>query len=201
LMRPDDHARERSPQEEMQDLKRKIMRATVNDAKHTTCPYETDELEALFANTPPDQPRQAEEMLPLSCVDETIEIGLPSDVYYVKEVIAYLVERAAKFGIVRPEDFNLCIALDEALTNAIKHGNRDDASKTVRIRAEFSTCEARFTIIDEGAGFNLAAIPDPRDPANLFKPSGRGLLLIRHIMDEVRYYERGNVVTMIKRPE
>ena len=61
--------------------------------------------------------------------------------------------------------------------------------------------EARFTIEDEGAGFNVADIPDPRDPANLFKTSGRGVLLIYNIMDEVEYNERGNRLTMVKRPE
>jgi serine/threonine-protein kinase RsbW len=54
---------------------------------------------------------------------------------------------------------------------------------------------------DEGDGFNVQEIPDPRDPDNLFKASGRGVLLIYNIMDEVQYNERGNRLTMVKRPE
>ena len=61
--------------------------------------------------------------------------------------------------------------------------------------------EARFTIEDEGDGLDVGSVPDPRDPANLFKPSGRGVLLIFNIMDEASYNERGNRLTMVKRAE
>jgi serine/threonine-protein kinase RsbW len=71
----------------------------------------------------------------------------------------------------------------------------------VRITAELSAKEARFTVEDEGEGFNVEDIPDPRNPENLFKASGRGVLLIYNIMDEVEYNERGNRLTMVKRPE
>jgi serine/threonine-protein kinase RsbW len=71
----------------------------------------------------------------------------------------------------------------------------------VRIGAELSPNEASFTIEDEGEGFDVQAIPDPRDPANLFKSSGRGVLLIYNIMDEVEYNAQGNRVKMVKRPD
>lgn len=61
--------------------------------------------------------------------------------------------------------------------------------------------EARFTIRDEGEGFDLAVIPDPHEPAKLLNPQGRGILFIRHFMDEVHYNDRGNEITMIKFPE
>ena len=61
--------------------------------------------------------------------------------------------------------------------------------------------EARFTIEDEGEGFDINAIPDPLDPENLFKTSGRGVLFIYNIMDEVKYNERGNRLTMVKRSD
>jgi serine/threonine-protein kinase RsbW len=69
----------------------------------------------------------------------------------------------------------------------------------VRISAEVSAKEARFTIEDEGEGFDVNGIPDPTDPENLFKASGRGVLIIHNVMDEVRYNERGNRLEMIKR--
>jgi serine/threonine-protein kinase RsbW len=116
-------------------------------------------------------------------------------------VLHYLLERVAKLGVIKPERSNLFIALDEAFVNAVKHGNKSDHSKLVRITAELSAREARFTVEDEGDGFNLQDIPDPRDPENLFKSSGRGVLLIYNIMDEVEYNERGNRLTMVKRPE
>ena len=71
----------------------------------------------------------------------------------------------------------------------------------MRVTAEVSNKEARFTIEDEGEGFDVNAIPDPLDPENLFKASGRGVLFIYNIMDEVKYNERGNRLTMVKRSE
>lgn len=134
-------------------------------------------------------------------VNEVVEIELPDDLNYLDGVLSYLLERAAAYGIVQPNSSNTFVALDEALSNAIRHGNKNDPAKTVYIRLELSRAEARFIIRDEGAGFNPADVPDPLAPANLYKSSGRGVLLIRSIMDEVHYNERGNEVTMIKRPE
>src|SRR5918912_230063 len=110
-------------------------------------------------------------------------------------------ERVSKLGLIKPERSNLFVALDEAFVNAVRHGNRNDPRKLVRITAELSSKEARFTVEDEGEGFDVQEIPDPRDPSNLFKTSGRGVLLIYNIMDEVEYNERGNRLTMVKRPE
>ena len=93
------------------------------------------------------------------------------------------------------------IALDEAFVNAVKHGNKFDAEKLVRITADVSAQEARFTVEDEGDGFDVHTIPDPLDPENLFKTSGRGVLIIHNVMDEVRYNERGNRVEMVKKSE
>jgi serine/threonine-protein kinase RsbW len=95
----------------------------------------------------------------------------------------------------------LFVALDEAFVNAVKHGNRNDPAKLLRVTAELSAHEAIFTIEDEGEGFDVRSIPDPRDPANLFKSNGRGVLLIYNIMDEVEYSERGTRLKMIKRPD
>ena len=67
--------------------------------------------------------------------------------------------------------------------------------------AEVSRHEARFTIEDEGEGFDVDTIPDPLDPENLFKTSGRGVLFIYNIMDEVQYNDRGNRLTMVKKSD
>ena len=83
----------------------------------------------------------------------------------------------------------------------MKHGNKFDATKNIRVAADVSKTEARFTIEDEGEGFDVDNIPDPLDPQNLFKPSGRGVLFIYNIMDEVKYNDRGNRLTMVKRSQ
>ena len=130
---------------------------------------------------------------------EKIEFEVPSVIALMHSILDYLMKRVQKVGVVNPETSNLFVALDEAFVNAVKHGNKFDASKLVRITADVSPEEARFTIEDEGDGFNVAEIPDPLDPQNLFKTSGRGVLFIYNIMDEVKYNERGNRLTMIKR--
>jgi serine/threonine-protein kinase RsbW len=134
-------------------------------------------------------------------VHEKIEFELPSDLSLMNGVLQYLLERVSRLGLIKPERSNLFIALDEAFVNAVKHGNKNDPHKLVRITAELSPKEACFTVEDEGSGFDIKDIPDPCDPANLFKTSGRGVLLIYNIMDEVEYNAQGNRVKMVKRPE
>jgi serine/threonine-protein kinase RsbW len=132
---------------------------------------------------------------------EKIEFELPSAISPMHSILNYLLQRVTKMGVVCPEKSNVFVALDEAFVNAVKHGNRFDYEKLVRITAEVSSKEARFTVEDEGEGFDVAQIPDPLDPANLFKTSGRGVLLMYNIMDEVKYNERGNRLELVKRPE
>lgn len=134
-------------------------------------------------------------------VREKIDLELPSDLTLMNSVLEYLLDRVAKLGLVKVEQSNLFVALDEAFVNAVKHGNRNDPTKLLRVTAELSAHEAIFTVEDEGDGFDVSEIPDPTDPANLFKSSGRGVLLIYNIMDEVEYSERGNRLKMVKRPE
>jgi CheY-like chemotaxis protein len=164
-------------------------------------PYNKDELRNIVEKTLAYKLRFVDDLKVLPFVREKIDFELPSDVSLMNGVLQYLTERVAKLGLIKPERSNLFVALDEAFVNAVKHGNRDDPRKLVRITAELSAKEARFTVEDEGDGFNVQEIPDPRDPSNLFKTSGRGVLLIYNIMDEVIYNERGNRLTMIKRPE
>jgi serine/threonine-protein kinase RsbW len=130
---------------------------------------------------------------------EKIEFEVPSVISLMHNILDYLMKRVAKVGVVNPETSNLFVALDEAFVNAVKHGNKFDPNKLVRITADVSPEEARFTIEDEGDGFDVAQIPDPLNPENLFKTSGRGVLFIYNIMDEVKYNERGNRLTMVKR--
>lgn len=132
---------------------------------------------------------------------EHIEFELPSVISLMHIVLEYLMKRVEMLGVVKPEKSNLFVALDEAFVNAVKHGNKYDTTKNVRIVAEVSPLEAKFTIEDEGDGFDVNSIPDPLDPENLFKTSGRGVLFIYNIMDEVAYNERGNRLTMVKRTD
>jgi serine/threonine-protein kinase RsbW len=163
--------------------------------------YHSDELRAIVEKALIYKSQIIDPVNLLANVHEKIEFEFPSDVSLMHGVLNYLVDRVAKLGLINPEQSNLFIALDEAFVNAVKHGNRYDPQKTVHISADISSKEARFTVEDEGEGFNPREIPDPCDPENLFRTSGRGVLLIQNIMDEVEYSERGNRLTMVKRPE
>ncbi|MDQ3472971.1 MAG: ATP-binding protein [Acidobacteriota bacterium] len=164
-------------------------------------PYNNEELREIIEQTLSYKLRYIDDPTVLSHLHEKIEFELPSDLSLMNGVLQYLLERVAKRGLITPERSNLFIALDEAFVNAVKHGNKNDPTKLVRIAAELSPREASFTVEDEGEGFNVQEIPDPCDPANLFKSSGRGVLLIYNIMDEVEYNAQGNRVKMVKRPD
>jgi serine/threonine-protein kinase RsbW len=94
--------------------------------------------------------------------------------------------------------FGIHLALEEAMMNAVKHGNKEDPLK--KIQVEYSLTPEMFdiSIIDEGSGFTPAGVPDPRCGENLHKPTGRGLLLMKAYMDCVEYNETGNRVHMVK---
>lgn len=94
------------------------------------------------------------------------------------------------------EIFSIKLALEEALVNAIKHGNQMDRRKKVVVHYRINQDRFDVHIIDEGKGFNPEDLPDPMAPENLERPCGRGLLLIRHYMTEVNYISPGNRLSM-----
>ncbi len=161
--------------------------------------FEEEELKNLVATILDYKIRYVDTIESVKDLHEYIEFELPSAISLMHIVLDYLMKRVEKLGVIKPEQSNLFIALDEAFVNAVKHGNKFDAEKLVRIAAEVSGKEARFTIEDEGEGFDVHNIPDPLDPENLFKTSGRGVLFIFNIMDEVAYNDRGNRLTMVKK--
>ncbi|MEN3328079.1 MAG: hypothetical protein V7638_2886 [Acidobacteriota bacterium] len=170
-------------------------------ANYLRVPYNRDELREIVEQTLANKLRYLDDTSAFSHIHEKIEFELPSDLALMNGVLDYLQERVAKLGLIRPERSNLFVALDEAFVNAVKHGNKNDLTKLVKITAELSPTEASFTVEDEGEGFDIREIPNPCDPENLFRTSGRGVLLIYNIMDEVEYNAQGNRVKMVKRPE
>jgi len=96
----------------------------------------------------------------------------------------------------------VCMAVMEAVINAIVHGNHQDPSKNVHLEFDVSEGTIAVTVRDQGGGFNPDALPDPRAPENLLKSSGRGILMIRACMDEVEIrssHGEGTEVRMVKR--
>lgn len=173
----------------------------VSAANFTRSEFDENELKELVATLLDYKLRHIDGKESVQELHESIEFELPSAISLMHIILEYLIKRVEKLGVIKAEQSNLFVALDEAFVNAVKHGNKFDVKKLVRITAEVSKLEARFTIEDEGEGFDVNSIPDPLDPANLFKTSGRGVLFIYNIMDEVEYNERGNRLTMIKRSD
>ena len=92
---------------------------------------------------------------------------------------------------------NLLIALTEAVNNAIHHGNGNDPQKNISLEYSSSNTALEFKIKDEGLGFDFENLPDPTDPANIEKPNGRGVFLMRNLADEVNFYDDGRTVELI----
>jgi serine/threonine-protein kinase RsbW len=101
-------------------------------------------------------------------------------------------------GFSQDDIFAVHLALEEAFLNAVKHGNKMDPAKKVSLRYQVDAEKVEIDVTDEGEGFDPRDIPDPRVGANLYRPEGRGLLLIRAYMHVVEYNERGNGVRMIR---
>ena len=97
------------------------------------------------------------------------------------------------------ECFGVRLSLEEAMVNAIKHGNRMEPDKQVYIACELTDDEVTVVIEDQGEGFKLEEVPDPTDDDNLEKPGGRGIMLIRSFMNGVEYNDKGNRLTMRKK--
>ncbi|WP_437204996.1 ATP-binding protein [Planctomicrobium sp. SH664] len=127
------------------------------------------------------------------------DVSIPSDTsrgFEVQERILGLLE---KHEFTDKDLFGIKLALEEAIVNAIKHGNGLDLSKSVHISCQLQADIVRITIEDEGPGFNPEEVPDPTDDDNLDKPSGRGLMLMRAFMTNIEYNDKGNRVLLEKK--
>ena len=91
---------------------------------------------------------------------------------------------------------NIMIAVTEAVNNAIKHGNKADSTRNVYLSLTLNENLLKFSVKDEGNGFDYANLPDPTAPENLEKPGGRGIFLMKHLSDEVEFKEKGKVVEL-----
>jgi serine/threonine-protein kinase RsbW len=127
-----------------------------------------------------------------------VEQVIPSDLSAGKRVLDDILRRLQESDWEADEIFGVHLSLEEAIVNAIKHGNRLDVEKQVRIDCELSSCELRVEVCDQGSGFNPDLVPDCTEDENLDNPSGRGIMLMRTFMSSVEYNQLGNRVTMRK---
>lgn len=112
----------------------------------------------------------------------------------MNEVLHYLKERGVSHLVMH----DVKLAAEEAIINAIKHGNRFNEELPVVINFECSAALIRIVVQDKGPGYDYAKVPDPTSDENIERDHGRGVYLIKKIMDEVRFNYSGNRIEMIK---
>ena len=125
------------------------------------------------------------------------KLELANDLEAIEPAVQYLIERASAAGF---EDerlrLNFRVGVSEALANAMLNGNMSDPRKRVWLEAELSSMAIVVRVTDEGSGFDPRRLPDPTLPANRRRVGGRGIFLIRKLMDQVEFNDRGNSITM-----
>lgn len=134
----------------------------------------------------------------MSHKDGSFHLDIASDPAEARRVQDLIEEQLRAFHYEDHDIFGIKLALEEALVNAIKHGNQLDPAKRVHIDCSVNRRRIDIGIRDEGQGFDPQEVPDPQAPENLERPCGRGLLLMRYYMTEVTYHPPGNCLTMSK---
>ena len=123
---------------------------------------------------------------------------IPSECNAGRAVIELFLARLESLHWDKHDLFSIRLAMEEAVVNAIEHGNELDSAKRVHVVCRISEESAFIQVTDEGPGFNPDAIPDPTDQDHLECPGGRGVMLMRSFMTEVYFNEKGNRVTLVK---
>jgi serine/threonine-protein kinase RsbW len=129
-----------------------------------------------------------------------MKLDVPSVLGMVGDAVE-LVASHVPPGTLSPRrlSFNFRTALAEALGNAIRYGTGEDPDRTVRIRVELGNDLVRIYVADDGNGFDPSHMPDPTHPDNLEREFGRGLFVIRHLVDDVAFNEKGNGICLTLR--
>ncbi|MEM7681708.1 MAG: ATP-binding protein [Planctomycetota bacterium] len=126
-------------------------------------------------------------------------VVIPSRMADVPGVLDQVIADLEHAGYAKDDRFAIRLALDEAVTNAVKHGNRLDPAKTVTVEWTAGPDELDISVEDQGPGFDPHDVPDPTLDENLSRPSGRGVMLIRAYMATVEFNDRGNRVRMTRK--
>jgi len=119
----------------------------------------------------------------------------------VVEVCEEVLSKLKAYGFDKDDTFAVHLALEEAFLNAVKHGNKMDSSKEVKIECSVDFDKIEISLTDQGDGFEPASVADPRYGEDLYKPGGRGLLLMNSYMDVVKFNESGNSLYMVRYKE
>ncbi|MFH1798212.1 MAG: ATP-binding protein [Candidatus Omnitrophota bacterium] len=127
-----------------------------------------------------------------------IKTSIISDMRFLKNISKKIKNVLNSKEFDKGDIFDLQVAFEEVLRNAIVHGNKSNLSKRVIVEVELVGDTVKACIEDEGKGFDPEILPDPTHEENLLKENGRGVFLVKNLMDEVRYEAGGRIVTIVK---
>jgi serine/threonine-protein kinase RsbW len=122
---------------------------------------------------------------------KTIKISIPSLIENIKIIESFIDNAKESFEINDDIYGNIMISVTECISNAIIHGNQNDKNKLVHLELNVEDDTLKFTIEDEGVGFDSNELKDPTAPENIEKTGGRGIFLIKHLSDDVKFEENG----------
>lgn len=122
---------------------------------------------------------------------KSIKISIPSLIENIQIIESFIDNAKEDFEINDDLYGNIMISVTECISNAIVHGNQSNASKMVHLELQLEPGLLRCSIEDEGSGFDFNQLPDPTDPENIEKVGGRGIFLMKHLSDEVKFEEGG----------
>ncbi len=135
-------------------------------------------------------------------MDQELILELPNDIRSIENAVEYVMRHCSTCGnYARRFNLNFRVGLTEALSNAMLYGNASDPEKRVRVEVTIRVEEVAVRVTDQGVGFDPTTVPDPTLPDNISKSGGRGIFLMKSRMDEVRFNEPGNSVTLVLRFE
>ncbi|MBX9850755.1 MAG: ATP-binding protein [Cytophagaceae bacterium] len=127
---------------------------------------------------------------------DSLKITIPSLPENIRIIESFIDNVKDRFKIDDDIYGNIMVAVTESVNNAIRHGNKLDKNKNVTLTVNCEENKLSFLIEDEGPGFNYDTLPDPTAPENLDKLGGRGIFLMRHLSDEVNFYNEGRTVEL-----
>lgn len=127
---------------------------------------------------------------------DNIQIQIPSLPENIRIVESFIDNAKDKYELNDDIYGNIMIAVTESVNNAIIHGNKSDNKKNVHLRLSLEKSLIKFTVEDEGPGFDFSNLPDPTLPENLSKPGGRGIFLMKNLCDEVSFKNDGRIAEL-----
>lgn len=122
---------------------------------------------------------------------KSIKISIPSLIENIQVIESFIDNAKDTFEINDDLYGNIMISVTECISNAIVHGNQSMSNKLVHLELQMESGLLRCSIEDEGAGFDFNQLPDPTDPENIEKIGGRGIFLMKHLSDEVKFEDGG----------